>query len=106
MSPPQGTVFGPLSAGIDIRGFAQDNVVENNRIRGHARAAVAVDVFNGGIPRTNAFVLNRFDDFEASVADVFVGPGVTSTLIAGRQRSVEDHGIGTVIVPLPLKGDD
>jgi hypothetical protein len=106
MSPPQGTVFGPLSAGIDIRGFAQDNVVENNRIRGRARAAVAVDVFNGGIPRTNAFVLNRFDDFEASVADVFVGPGVTSTLVAGRQRSVEDHGIGTVIVPLPLKGDD
>jgi hypothetical protein len=27
MSPPDGVVFGDFSAGIDIRGFAQGNVV-------------------------------------------------------------------------------
>src|SRR5262249_44418048 len=70
MSPPRGTVFGNSSAGINIRGFAQDNVLLNNRIGGHARAALSVDVLNGGIPANNAFVLNRVDDFEASVADV------------------------------------
>ena len=46
-----------------------------------------------------AFLLNRFDDFEPSVADVFVADGVMNTLIVG-PGTVEDHGIGTVIVPL------
>ena len=100
MSPPPGTVFGALSAGIDVRGFAQGNVVANNRIRGRARAALAVDPFRGGIPGNNEFVLNRFDHFEASVADILVGVGVTNTRVMG-QGTVDDHGIGTVIVPLP-----
>jgi hypothetical protein len=51
MSPPAGVLFGNFSAGIDIRGFAQGIVVGNNTIRGRARAAVAVDVFNGGHPQ-------------------------------------------------------
>jgi hypothetical protein len=100
MSPPPGTVFGALSAGIDVRGFAQGNVVANNRIRGRARAALAVDAFRGGIPGNNEFVLNRFDDFEASVADILVGVGVMNTRVMG-EGTVDDHGIGTVIVPLP-----
>jgi Right handed beta helix region len=50
MTPPEGTIFGPFSAGINIRGFAQSNVVLNNRIRGRARAALSVEVFKGGIP--------------------------------------------------------
>jgi len=101
MEAPEGTVFGPLSAGINIRGFAQGNVVLNNRIRGRARAALSVDVFKGGIPDNNALVLNRFDDFEASVADVFVGDLVTKTRIVG-PGTIEDHGIGTVIEPVPF----
>jgi hypothetical protein len=101
MTPPEGTVFGPLSAGINIRGFAQSNVALNNRIRGRARAALSVDVFKGGIPDNNALVLNRFDDFEASVADVFVGDLVTKTRIVG-PGTIEDHGIGTVIEPVPF----
>jgi hypothetical protein len=100
MSPPLGTVFGALSAGIDVRGFAQGNVVANNRIRGRARAALAVDTFKGGVPDNNEFVLNRFDDFEASVADILVGVGVMNTRVMG-QGTVDDQGIGTVIVPLP-----
>jgi hypothetical protein len=99
MSPPEGTVFTAASAGIFIRGFAQGNVVLDNRIRGRARAALSVYVFRGGIPSNNAFVLNRFDDFEASLADVFVGPGVMNTRIIG-PGTVEDDGVGTVIVPL------
>jgi hypothetical protein len=99
MSPPEGVVFGALSAGIDIRGFAQDNVVANNRIRGHARAALAVDVFKTGIPANTAFVLNRLDEFEASVADVIVGTGVNDTLIFGQRGTIDDQGIDTIILP-------
>lgn len=98
MSAPEGTVFGDLSAGITVYGFAQSNVVLNNRIRGRARAALDVHVFRGGIPGNNAFVLNRFDDFEPSLADVFVGVGVTNTVVV-EPGTVEDLGIGTVIVP-------
>jgi hypothetical protein len=101
MEAPEGTVFGPGSAGIDIRGFAQDNVVLNNRIRGRARAALSVDVFRGGVPANNALVINRFDDFEASLADVFVDVGVINTRIVG-PGTIEDHGVGTVIEPVPF----
>jgi hypothetical protein len=101
MEAPEGTVFGPGSAGIDIRGFAQGNVVLNNRVRGHARAALSVDFFKGGAPADNALVLNRFEDFQASVADVFVGGLVTNTRIVGA-GTIEDHGVGTVIEPVPF----
>ena len=97
MSPPEDTAFGPDSAGISIRGFAQDNVVLNNRIRGRARAAVSVDVYKGGTPDKNALIRNRFDDFEASRADVFVDVGVTNTVILGQRGTVEDHGVNTVM---------
>jgi hypothetical protein len=99
MSAPVGTVFGAESAGIMIEGFAQDNVVQDNRIRGSARAALSASVFNGGIPTKNRFVLNRFDDFEASLADVFVDADVMNTLIVG-PGTVEDHGEGTRVLPL------
>jgi hypothetical protein len=105
MSPPLGTVFGDGSAGINIRGFAQDNVVLNNRIRGRAGAGLSVDVFRGGIPDNNALVLNRFGDFEASVADIFVGASVMNTRIVG-PGTIEDHGVGTIIVPLPPSRDE
>jgi hypothetical protein len=99
MSPPEGVLFGDFSAGIDIRGFAHGNVVANNMIRGRARAGVAVDVFNGGIPGNTELVLNRFEDFAASVAGVIVGNGASDTLILGRKGTVNDHGINTMILP-------
>jgi len=105
MSAPEGTVFGDFSAAIGVFGFTEGNVVLNNRIRGRARAALSVPVFPlpplvAAVPANNAFVLNRFDDFEASVADVFVGLGAINTRIVGA-GTVEDHGVGTIIVPLP-----
>ena len=96
MDAPAGTVFGTNSAGIDIWGNAQENVVRQNTIRGRARAALAVNVFNGSAPVNNAFINNRLRGFEASLADVFVGPGAIGTRIVGRGR-VDDHGIGTII---------
>ena len=99
MSPPDSVVFGNYSAGIDIRGFAQGVFAGNNNIRGRARAAVGVDVFNGGTPGNTALVLNRFDDFDASVAEVVVGNAVTDTLILGQEGTVNDQGINTVILP-------
>ncbi len=97
MEAPEDTIFGDASAGIAIRGFARGNVVLDNRIRGRARAALSVAVFRGGVPANNAFVRNRFDDFEGSLADVFVGEHVMNTLIVGPGK-VEDHGVGTIIV--------
>jgi hypothetical protein len=99
MSPPDGVMFVDYSAGIDIRGFASGNVVSNNTIRGRARAAVAVDVFNGGIPADTVFLLNHLEDFTASVAPVVVGNGVSDTLILEYQGTVNDRGINTVILP-------
>jgi hypothetical protein len=102
MSPPPDTVFGDLSAAIEIRGFAQNNVVAHNLIRGRARAALAIDPFNGGLPSDNSLIRNRVVDFEATVADVFIGLGVTNTLIVGDQGTIEDHGINTLIVATPF----
>jgi len=76
MSAPEGTVFGGASsAGIAIRGFAQANWVLNNRIRGRARAALAVMDLNGGIPGSNSFVANDLDGFQSSLTDIFVDAG-------------------------------
>ena len=100
MSAPEGTVFGASSAGIQIRGFAQGNSVLNNRIRGRARAALAVNNNNGGIPGNNSFVANDLDGFQSSLADIFIDAGATNTSVIGRPARVEDHGTGTVIVPM------
>jgi hypothetical protein len=97
-----GTMFDTQSAGINIRGNAQGTVVLNNRIRGRARAALVVDLQGSAAPANNAFVLNRLDDFEVSLADVFVDDGVMNTLIAG-QGTVVDQGVGTDIVALPSR---
>lgn len=100
MSAPQDTVFTTASAGIVVRGFAQGNSVLNNKLRGRARAALAVNNLNGGIPGNNSFVANDLDGFQSSLADIFVDTGVTNTSVIGRQARIEDHGIGTVVVPL------
>jgi hypothetical protein len=101
MVAPEGTVFGANSAGIWILGDAQHNVVLQNRIRGRGRAALAVSDDGAKIPGNNTFVLNDLTGFQSSLADVVIDAGVTNTLIVGRQRSVVDHGVGTVIVPVP-----
>jgi len=84
MSAPASAVFGANSAGIEIRGFAQGNVVINNRIRGRARAALAVATRDTGIPGNSQFVSNDLESFQPSPAGV----------------SVQDGGTGTVIVKL------
>jgi hypothetical protein len=100
MSPPDGVQFGNYSSGIDIRGFAQGIFAANNRIRGRARAAVGVDVFNGGVPSNTALVLNHIGEFDATVAGVIVGNGITDTLILGQNGIVNDQGLNTMILPL------
>jgi hypothetical protein len=101
MQAPEGAVFGANSAGIEIRGLAQDNVVLNNKVRGRARAALSV-VGGGGTPASNTFVANNIEGFHSSLADVFIDAGVTNTLITARKgTTIEDHGRGTVVVPMP-----
>jgi len=109
MSAPAGTVFGDFSAAIGVYGFTEDTVVRNNRIQGRARAALSIPVFPlppqvAAVPANNAFILNRFDDFQASEADVFVGFGALNTRIVGA-GTIEDLGIGTTIVRLPRSGE-
>jgi hypothetical protein len=68
---------------------------------------VALRVFSrpGLVPANNEFLLNRVDNFEASLTDVLVGEGVMNTRIVGT-GTVEDHGIGTVILPVSGRGED
>ena len=108
MSAPAGTVFGDFSAAILVGGYAEGNVVRNNRIRGRARAGLSVSAIKNApsaVPTNNAFVHNHFDDFEALVADVFVGPTALNTLIVG-EGTVEDLGTGTIIVTRPGERED
>ena len=91
MTPPPATVFGDSSAAIAVMGFADSNVVRNNAIRGRARTALAVYAFKGGVPVDNAFLDNRVDDFEASVADIVIGSGVMRTRIVGKGSILDDN---------------
>lgn len=95
MSPPANEPLGDFSAGISIRGFARDNVIRHDSVTGRANAALAVYVFRGGAPARNAFLDNRVDGFQAAMADVVVGAGVTGTRIVGR-GSVLDRGTATI----------
>jgi len=102
MSPPQNTDFGSNSAAIEVRGFARNNIIVNNRIRGRARTALAVLAGAGaavGLPENNTIAINDHQEFIASLANVLVGAGATNTLVVvSEKRFVEDHGIGTSIV--------
>lgn len=96
MSPSPGAALGDFSAGISIRGFAQGIVIRHNTISGRARAALSMYAFRGGVPADNAFVDNRLERFEASVADIFVGSGVARGHIVG-PGSVSDQGTATIL---------
>jgi hypothetical protein len=101
MAAPSGTVFTAFSAGIGVYGYGQGNVVSHNRIRGYARAGIAIPVFpltgTPAAPQDNIFEHNRFVHFTASVADYFVGANALDTHIVGG-GTVEDEGTGTVVV--------
>lgn len=101
MSAPEGTAFGPNSAGIAIKGSSGNNLVANNRIRGRATAGLGVLPVNGGIPANTSLVGNDLDGFHSLQADVFIDTGASSTVVIGRQVSIEDRGSGTVVVPEP-----
>jgi hypothetical protein len=97
MLAPEDTIFGANSAAIEIRASAQANVVRKNRIRGSARAALAVVVQNGAIPRSNTFLSNDLKGFHASLTSVFVDAGVTNTVIDVHEMPGDDHKVGNEI---------
>jgi hypothetical protein len=106
MSAPEGTVFGITSAAIEIRGAGDGNIVLNNRIRGRANFALSVisstpgSADFTGVPQNTVFTMNDLTGFTSAQADVFVDAGGTNTIAVGRQNTVEDHGAGTVVVPV------
>ena len=96
MLPPAGAAIADSSAAIEIKGFADSNVVRNNTIRGRARTALGIITYRGGVPEDNAFVDNHVDAFHASVANAVVGTGVLRTRLV-RPGTVDNHGEGTRI---------
>jgi hypothetical protein len=100
MPASDNTTFGANSAGIMITGYAQNNGVLNNRIRGRARAAFVVADKGKGVPANNTFVSNDLTGFQSSLADLYVDAGVSNTVVVGPLSKVEDHGVGTVVVPM------
>jgi DNA-binding SARP family transcriptional activator len=94
MTPSATSPLGDFSAAISIRGYADGVMVRRNNISGHARTALAMYAFRGGVPSDNAFIDNRLDGFQAALADIFVGSGVARARIVG-PGSVSDHGAAT-----------
>ena len=69
ISAAENADFGAASAGIEIRGFARNNVVKGNRIRGRARVAMSLATDSTGIPSANTFEENDHKLFISSPAD-------------------------------------
>ena len=99
MTAPDGTVFGVTSAAIEIRGAGEGSMVLNNRIRGRANFALSVAAQNG-TPQSTTFLMNDLEGFTSARADLFVDAGGHNTVLVGRPGAVEDHGLGTVILPM------
>lgn len=100
MSAAEGTAFAANSAAIEIKGFSQLNSVLNNRIRGRAWAALAVDDANGGTPANNTFVSNDVVRFQASTANIYLDTGVGNTIIVGPKTTLQDNGTGTSVIQM------
>ena len=92
-------MFDVTSAAIEVRGAGTGNMVLNNRIRGRANFALSVATQNG-TPQSTSFVGNDLQGFTAAQAGLFVDAGGGNTVLVGGQSAVEDHGTGTVIVPM------
>lgn len=97
MTAPDGAVFGPESAGIEVRRAAVNNIVVANRIRGGARAALALISETAGTPHDTALRGNYIAGFAASLADVYIAPGVIDTTIVGGHGTLIDLGDGTMV---------
>jgi hypothetical protein len=104
MSAPAGAVFTSSNGGIQIGGRSKDNLVLNNRVRGRSSAGLSVIRRNGGTPGNTSFVANDLSGMQSSAAEVFaevfIDTGATTTIVIGRPASIEDHGSGTVVVPM------
>jgi hypothetical protein len=104
MSSQQNAVLGPESAGIQLRGTSEGNRIEDNRIIGRARVALAAvhsdfpldkpnhpdGTASSGNPVANRFVQNHHSEFNAGFADIEVGSGALETVIAARQAFADD----------------
>jgi hypothetical protein len=87
MSAPEGVEFGTNSAGIEIRGYAEGIVVVNNKIRGHARSALAVVAKEKGLPVDSKFLGNDVAGLKASVAGVpDAGTGTVIVRLGGKEK--------------------
>ena len=104
-SVPNGRVPGEQSAGVQVEGSADDNDIQQNRIKGRARVAISVifssfalDKADGtGNPLRTTFQGNNIQQFAPTLSTVEVGPGAQNTTIVGGSGTLIDNGTGTVV---------
>jgi Right handed beta helix region len=105
-SVPNGKAPGQQSAGVQVQGSANDNEIQQNRIKGRARAAISV-IFSDfpldkptgtdGNPSATKFQGNNVQQFAPTVATVEIGAVAKNTTITGGSGTLIDHGVGTVV---------
>jgi hypothetical protein len=97
MSLPENATSGAEHAGIEVRRTAVNNIVVANRIRGIARAAVALIGEPIGAPNGTTLSGNNLASMASSLADVYIGPGVIGTTVLGGHGTLIDEGNRTVV---------
>ena len=69
----------------------------NNRIRGRARAALAVVAKATGFPQNNTCGWNDIEGFQPPLANMLADTGVTRMMVIGQRLKIEDRGSDTVV---------
>lgn len=98
-------------AGIGLWGEVVGARVRNNRLRGDARYAMLLGLYNPTEQSVgNEFVGNNVATFDAGVADVFFDAHTVDNVLKGHSGAVIDLGVGNVITgarkSLPAHAED
>jgi hypothetical protein len=105
-SVPEEKGPGLQSAGVQVQGSANDNEIQENRVKGRGRVAISVIFSNfpldmpagtDGNPSATRFQGNNAQQFAPTLATVEVGAGAKDTTIVGGSGTLIDNGTGTVV---------
>jgi hypothetical protein len=90
-------MFGPESAGIEIRRGSTGASVHHNTIHGNALSTLSLVATGDGVPpapESSTLSLNNVDDFKLPKR-LFIGLGANETTIQGYTGKIENHGTNT-----------
>ena len=91
MTPPDGSILGANSSGVELIWDPARSLVGRNRVSGAARTAFSVSGAD------NVLVLNRHGGFAPSFADTEIGEGALRTVVVGEDGNLSDLGTGSVV---------